>query len=282
MELKSLKQTEEQKLARLDSELGQQESKLGMMSKDTYTAYQWVLENQDKFEKEVFGPPIVTCSVNDPRFASAVESVFQRNDLTAFTTQSRNDFRTLQKALNGELKLWDISIKTITKSLDSMRAELSRDDLQRLGFEGFARDYLQGPDPVIAMLCYEKDLHRTPVSLTDISEEAYSELESGNITAWIAGRQSYNITRRKEYGPGAQSTRVRAINPARHWTSQPVDAAVKQRHLHNIRDWTAEQEQLEARMEEEKADLNELKDDMNRLTREMVLNLFFFSLLASF
>ncbi|KAJ5889483.1 hypothetical protein N7504_010293 [Penicillium tannophilum] len=269
VELKSLKQTEEQKLARLDSQLGQQESKLGSLSKDTYTAYQWLLENQDKFENEVFGPPIVTCSVTDPRYASAVESAFQRNDLTAFTTQSRKDFRTLQQALNRELNLWDISIKTITRSLDSMRPELSRENLQRLGFEGFTRDFLRGPDPVIAMLCYEKDLHRTPVSLTDISDEAYSELESGNITAWVAGKQSYNITRRKEYGPGAQTTRVRAINPARYWTSRPVDAAVKQQHRDNIQEWTAEQEQLENRMEEEKADLNELKDDMDRLNREM-------------
>ncbi|KAJ5663158.1 hypothetical protein N7507_003889 [Penicillium longicatenatum] len=266
-QLRSLVQTEEDKLKRLDSQLGQQENKLGALSKDTYTAYHWVLQNQDKFEKEVFGPPVVTCSVTDPRYADAVESAMQRTDFTAFTTQSKNDFRTLQRALNGELKLSDISIKTITIPLESMRAPLSPDDLQRLGFEGFARDFLRGPDPVIAMLCAEKDLHRTPVSLTDISDEAYSELESGNIAAWVAGKQCYNITRRREYN--ASSTRVRPLRPASKWTSQPVDVTVKQKHRDNIRDWTAEQEQLQKQMDEQRADLTELSDDRARLTREM-------------
>ncbi|KAJ6095329.1 hypothetical protein N7486_006075 [Penicillium sp. IBT 16267x] len=269
MELKSLIQTEVQKLERLGSQLGRQENKLAILSKDTHKAYKWVLQNQDKFEKEVFGPPLVTCSVTDPRYADAIESCLMRTDITAFTTQSRNDFRTLQRALNGELGLSDISIKTITISLDSMRAPLSRDDLQRLGFEGFARDYLQGPDPVIAMLCAEKDLHRMPVSLTDISDEAYSELESGNIGVWVAGRQSYNVTRRREYGPGATSTRVRELRPAKNWSSQPVDAAVEQQHRENIRDWTVEKEQLQEQMDGQRADMQELKDDTARLNREM-------------
>jgi hypothetical protein len=37
----------------------------------TLKAYRWLLENQSKFEKEVFGPPIVTCSITDPKYADA-------------------------------------------------------------------------------------------------------------------------------------------------------------------------------------------------------------------
>ncbi|KAJ5632689.1 hypothetical protein N7490_009028 [Penicillium lividum] len=259
---------EKQKLEKLSSQQGQQEGKLERASRDTLKAYQWVVKNQDKFEQEVFGPPLLTCSVTDPKYADAVESFLSRTDLTAFTTQSRNDFRTLQRALCGSLKLSDISIKTISQPLESMRPALSGDDLQRLGFDGHAKDFLQGPDPVIAMLCAENNLHRTPVSLKDITDEAYAELERGNISTWISGRHSYQVTKRREYGPGATSTRVRVMRHAQAWTSQPVDLTAKQECLNKIGQWTGEKEVVDREMEEQRGDMQRLAKESRRVKKE--------------
>ncbi|KAJ5946044.1 hypothetical protein N7454_002883 [Penicillium verhagenii] len=264
--------TEKQQLTRLDSQIGQQENKLAQLSRDSHRAYLWLRDNQNKFENEVFGPPIVTCSVTDPRYANAAESMLQRTDLMAFTTQSRSDFRTLQRALNGDLRLSDICIKTITVSLESLQAPVSHDHIKRLGFEGFLKDFLQGPDPVVAMLCHENGLHRTPVSLKDITDQAYSELVNHqDINSWVSGRQTYNVSRRREYGPGASSTRVREVRPAKAWTSQPVDAAIKQRHQDHIVQWTAEKDDIKKQMDGQKEQLEALGDERRRLREEMVI-----------
>ncbi|KAJ9267116.1 hypothetical protein DTO212C5_6034 [Paecilomyces variotii] len=248
----------ERQLKNLDSQAGQQEEKLKRLSPDSYRAYCWVLENQDKFEHEVFGPPIVTCSIKDPKYADAIESLFQRTDFSAFTTQSRNDFRTLQRALNMEMKLHDISIRTCSLSLSSLQPPFPADQLRRMGFDGWATDFLVGPEPVLAILSSENRLHQTPIGLRDISDEEFARMESSSISSWVAGKQSYQVVRRREYGPSATSTRVRQVRPARFWTNQPMDVSVKEQLQQRIQEWQGEIQEIEGRMQADRAELTRL------------------------
>ena len=266
---RSIKQAELQ-LSRLDSASGQQELKLQKYSHDTLKAYRWLLENQSKFEKEVFGPPIVTCSITDPKFADAVESLFQKTDFTSFTVQTRNDFRTLQIAINQTLGLHDVSIRTCSLSLDTMRPPMTNHELAQLGFDGWARDFLVGPDPVIAMLCSEKSLHLTPIGLREISNEVFARLEEGSMSSWVSGKKSYQVTRRREYGPGATSTRVREIKPAQVWTEQPVDVSLKREHQENITLWNEQLQDIKEKLESEKAAVEKIRDEYKQAEREMV------------
>lgn len=268
---KSIKQAELQ-LSSLDSASGQQELKLQKASVDTLKAYKWLLENQNKFEKEVFGPPIVTCSITDPKFADAVESLFQKTDFTSFTVQTRNDFRTLQHAINQTLALHDISIRTCSLSLDTMTAPMPNDQLVQLGFDGWARDFLVGPDPVIAMLCSEKGLHLTPIGLREISNEVFTRLEEGSMSNWVSGKRSYQVTRRREYGPGATSTRVREIKPAQVWTAQPVDLSLKREHQENITLWNEQLQDIKDKLESEKAVVLKIREEHEQVEREMVIS----------
>ncbi|CRG88887.1 Structural maintenance of chromosomes protein 5 [Talaromyces islandicus] len=234
-ELQNRIQQAENDLKNLDSHSGQQEARLKKLSSDTYRAYQWIQRNQDQFEAEVFGPALITCSINDPKYADAVESLLQRNDHLAFTTQSTKDFRTLQKALNGELRLHDVSIRNCTSRLNDLEPPLSDNELHDLGFDGWAKDYLTGPEPVVAMLCNEQFLHRTPIVLRDITDQEYTRMEkSTGINSWVSGKRSYKVNRRREYGPGATSTTVKTVRPARVWTNQPVDVSLKQELLEVI------------------------------------------------
>ncbi|KAL4883907.1 hypothetical protein BJY04DRAFT_226228 [Aspergillus karnatakaensis] len=258
----------EQQLRGLDSQAGRQEKKLHDASRDSHQAYKWLQENRDKFEKEVFGPPIVTCSITDARYADHVESLLQKTDFTAFTVQTRNDFRTLQRNLIGQLKLHDISIRTSSLALDSLRSPLSDDNLKSLGFQGWAKDFISGPEPVLAVLCSENRLHQTPISLQDISDETYTTLERGSISSWVAGKQTYQIIRRREYGPGATSTRVRQVRPARVWTSQPVDTLAKAELEQTIGALREEKAAIEQKMESDRATLTELGENHERLKQE--------------
>lgn len=276
-DLKISMENAEHDLKNLDSQAGQQEAKLGKLSGDSLKAYRWLRQNQDKFEKEVFGPVAVTCSVTDPKYADAIESLLQRNDFTAFTAQSTKDFRTLQRALKAN-NFWDVSIRTCRESLDSIRPLLPDEELRQLGFDGWAKDFLKGPEPVIASLCLENRLNQTPVALRDISEEAFNRLENGEvgrINSWVSGPSSYYVNRRAEYGAGAKSTRVRRVNPARIWTSQPVDISLRQQHQQRIQQCKEELEQVRAKLEEEKKTMAELRRQHEKIEEETVSRVWF-------
>lgn len=241
------------------------------MSFDSYKAWDWIKKNQDKFEKHVFGPPAVECSVKDPKYANAVESLMQRNDFTAFTTQTRADFRTLQRVLNSEMKLHDITIKTCTLSLSSLNPPVPDNQLRELGFDGWAKDFITGPEPVLAMLCSENRFHQTPVVLRDFSDEEYRMMENSPISTWVTGKQSYQVIRRREYGPSATSTRVRQLRPARVWTDQPVDSSAQRELERQINEYKHDLETVQATIDEEKATLNRLEEEHSAVMKEKVL-----------
>ncbi|KAH8705596.1 structural maintenance of chromosome complex subunit SmcA [Talaromyces proteolyticus] len=259
----------ENELANLASQSGQQAAVLRKVSSDTYKAYRWLQENSNKFENEVFGPALVTCSVKDPKYADTIESLLQRNDLLAFTTQSTKDFRTLQKALNGELRLHDVSIRACTTQLSDFRPPISDEELYDLGFDGWAKDYLTGPEPVIAMLCNEQFLFKTPVVLRDITDQEYSRMEShAAINSWVAGKQTYKVTRRREYGPGATSTSVKQVRPARVWTNQPVDLSMKQELLETISRCKEEKVEIEEQIKIQRAELSRISEEHKTKNKE--------------
>ncbi|KAL1883402.1 hypothetical protein VTK73DRAFT_8969 [Phialemonium thermophilum] len=238
-------------LRELDSQQGQLMTQLKRLNPDAARAWEWIKQNQNQFEKEVFGPPMLCCTVKDQRYADLVQSVLSPDDFFCFTTQTREDHTKLSDKLYREMSL-SVTVRTCLTPFDSIRPPLPREDLRKLGLDGYIIDYLEGPEPVLAMLCAEKRMHSSAVSLEDVSEEQYEQiLASGVINQFAAGRQSYRVTRRKEYGPLATSTRVRQVDRGRFWTDQPLDVA--------------EKTELRQKLDEAKAEIEELKDQLNAL-----------------
>lgn len=264
-----VKQTEEQ-LRRLDSHSGRQEMVLQGLSSDTFRAYKWLLENQNRFEKEVFAPPAVSCSVKDPAYANAIESLMQKNDFIAFTTQTRNDFRTLQKALNVELRLSEISIRTCSTPLERFQPPLPSEEIQQFGFDGWAKDFINGPEPVLAILCSENRFNQTPIGLRDITDDEYNRIAQGTITSWVSGANAYQITRRREYGPNATSTRARQVRPARIWTTQPVETSKKQELDQNLEMLRQECQEVRNKLDSTRARLAQLSKEHEEIQLERV------------
>ncbi|KAI9789138.1 MAG: Structural maintenance of chromosomes protein 5 [Candelina submexicana] len=252
----------------LESQAGQQGNKLRQISRDTAIAWDWIQNHQDMFEKQVYGPPIMECSVNDQNYVDAIEGLFQNNDLLAFTCQTRNDFKTLQQQLYGAMKLGEIVLHTVSSGLERFKPPASEAEMRRYGFEGWAIDYISGPEPVLAMLCGESRLNQTGVVLRDISDQQYSALEDSPISSWVTGKQSYQITRRREYGPGATSTRVRNLKKAYVWTTQTVDPSAKRDLQDNIRGWNDEINDLKQQANDVKLQLQALGNEFNDLKTE--------------
>lgn len=265
----------ETRLRGLASQSGQQEEKLRKASVDTFNAWRWIKEHQDRFQERVYGPPLVECSVTDPKYADALEGLMQRNDFLAFTAQTRADFRTLQKVLISELHLHDVTLKTCSTQLSQLHSPISDQDLRDLGFDGWARDFLAGPEPVLAMLCSENRMHQTPLMPRDISDEEFQKMENGPVSSWVAGQRSYQVIRRREYGDAAKSTRVRQLRKATKWTNQTVGDETKRQLENEINQGKRELETIQETVDEQKATLARLQEEHNEAAKEKVRFLYF-------
>jgi chromosome segregation ATPase len=247
------------KLDSLDSEDGRLRRQLEHNFPDVARALDWLEKNQDKFEKEVFGPPMLSCSVKDDRYRDLVQAPLQKGDFVCFVTQTANDHKTLSHYLFHELKL-SVSVRTSLSQYSEFRNPLSREELQRLGLDGFATDYIEGPEPVLAMFCGEKRLHTTAVGLRDISDEAHllrlQQIQA--IGQFAAGGKLYRTSRRAEYN--RINTTIREIRPGLFWRDQPVDTAEKAELQQAIDKAKSECEELRQAVGEKKVKLRDLKE----------------------
>ena len=256
------------RLENLDSQAGKQAAKLKTISSDSARAWEYIQNHRDDFEHHIFGPPMVECSVTDPRYIDQIESLFQRTDLLTFTCQSTADFTKLGYALYDQLRLAEINIQVCSESLESFSPPVSRDELRRLGFTGWALDYLQGPDQVLSMLCGQSRIHAAGIADTDFGDAEFEKIKNSPISSWVTNKQVFMIKRRREYGPDATSTNVRDIRPAQVWTNQPVDPRAKQELQQNIDDWTREMQTSEKEFREGKERVHRLVGEIKGLREE--------------
>jgi hypothetical protein len=210
-------------LAALQTKDGKLLARLKGFNVDVATGWQWIQDNQDKFEKEVFGPPMLSCSIKDARYSDHVQALLRPDDMLCFITQTREDHKKLSDCLYKDMRI-TATIRTCLTSFQSFQHPVPAENLKTMGLDGYVSDLLQGPDPVLAMLCAERSIHTSAVGLNDISDGQYQRiLAGGKINNFAAGRSLYRVTRRKEYGPKAESTRTSQFERGKYWTDEPVE-----------------------------------------------------------
>ena len=257
--------------SQLDSQQGQQLLRLQKMNSDAYKAWTWLQDNKDKFDKEVFGPPMLTASVKDDRFSDLIQSLLGRDDFFCFVAQTRNDHKKLSDYFFKNLKL-SVTIRTCGNAFSSYKTPLSSSDFDALGLEGgFAIDYLDAPEPVLAMFCAEKKLHSSLLSLHEINDDQYSQIvRHEQITSWATGKTMHRINRRREYGPGATSTTTRQVSKGQYWTDQPVDNSETARLDSRLGELEDAFNILKAENTEKKAQLDEMNGDAKSVQERIV------------
>lgn len=242
----------------LDTQQGQQETMLRKIFPDVAAGWRWIQEHREDFEKEVFGPPMVSCSVKDERYSDQIQAMLQTDDFLCFTAQTKNDYKKLTDQLYRTMSL-SVVVRTCSNPLSAYRSPVERQEAAQFGLDGFAIDYLTGPEPVLAMLCAEKRLHQSGVAQGEHNDEAYERLVStGKINQWVAGRQMFTIRRRREYGPQAMTTITKNIYKGRFWTLQPVDEQEKEELKRRL----AEANEKRRALKEQKLALDAKFDDI--------------------
>ena len=257
-----IKQAEDE-LAQLDSQAGKQKAKLQAASRDTYKLWEWLQKNQDQFEMHIFGPPILECTIKDPRYVDQIESLLQKSVVTSFTVQTKNDYEKLSNQAHSQMGLSEINIRTIFPGLDPLRPPLNAEQTARYGFDGWALDHIQGPEPVLTMLCGETHIHEAGVAVRDTTSQQFELLQRSQIQSWVTSKSVYRIARRREYGPSATSTLVKNTRKGSIWTDQPVDLTAKRELQENIQGWTEEVASYRAEMEEAQKKILALRNAIN-------------------
>ncbi|KIW38457.1 uncharacterized protein PV06_09418 [Exophiala oligosperma] len=270
LEARSRREALEKTLRDMQTEAGKQELKLKETSKDTFKAWEWIQQNREEFSAHVYGPPIVECSLKDPAMADAVESLLQQNDFKIITVQNKDDFRKLQDKLSKGLKLHDVSLRVCPPANSQQQAHrpLNPEEMAKFGLTSWAIDHLQGPAPVLAMLCAERNLQRAAMSSTELSQQQHDQLAATSIASYVAGRKLYQFMRRAEYGTAGTSSRVGDLRVAKMWTDQPVDMgrqAAIQRQMNEV---SGEGKLLSTEFHNLKAEIVRLDEQIKLLAAE--------------
>ncbi|KAK4550880.1 hypothetical protein LTR36_000460 [Oleoguttula mirabilis] len=245
----------EQEKAVSQTQAGQKANKLRGQSRDAHTAWEWIQQNRNLFQTDVFGPPIVECSVPNARHAAAVETAIGASEMMAFTTTCREDFKMLQNQLYTTMRL-EVNIRSVNNPLNSFRPNCSVERLQSFGLESYILQLIEGPEPVLAMLCDNRNIHATAFTSHNLPAERVEALKQPNspITSWITPSESYTVARRREYGDKASSTRVQNLRPAKIFLDAPA--------AHQ------EDAELERRVDEAQRTISQLKGEYTDLKRE--------------
>ncbi|KAI1811074.1 P-loop containing nucleoside triphosphate hydrolase protein [Poronia punctata] len=265
----------------LTSQQGKKLTQLRNTHADAAKGWEWLQDNQDQFDKEVFGPPLLSCSVTDTRYSDHIQALLAQDDFVCFTCQSPNDHKKLSNQFYRVMGI-SVSIRTCASNYASFQPPIPKSRLRDLGLDAYAIDFLEGPEPVLAMLCAEKKLHTSGVALADISDAQYEQLVgTERIGAWATGGRVYRVSRRREYGPGATSTAAKTFRNGRFWTDQPVDEAERaeiERQIadiqseinetkHEARELRAQKDQISEREKEVQAEIESLKLQKSELQK---------------
>lgn len=274
-------ETVENDISALNSQEGQQLSLLRRRSQDAARGWEWLQNNRRRFKNEVFGPAMLSCKVKDVRYSNHVQALLGADDFLCFTAQTREDHVELSKAFYSEQNL-SATIRTCTRTANSFRPPIPSHEAVQFGLDGFAIDFVDGPDTVLAMLCSEKRLHACGVSLSDTSDDQFNALLARDVTNWAAGSRTYRVNRRREYGPEHTSTVTRHIGDGRFWTDQPVDPAEKAELQMKLGAFSQRKNELLEELGELKEKGRALEISINESHKKLVCEKFFFlSLLPS-
>ncbi|KAF8651094.1 hypothetical protein AX16_004894 [Volvariella volvacea WC 439] len=207
---------------------------LEQIDRDTHDAVIWLRKNKDKFRMPILEPPILSVTVPNERFADTIEGCFNFVQLKTFVAQCQEDLDTLNHYINDTNAL---GRKTQISSwyrvpTDIVPPPMTEEEMQNLGFDGYALNFIAYPQEMYNYLTKELNLHRTAVCFsgrvdTNAAMQAISRVIPGLPSGgtFINGRVINTVTRSK-YGKRAVGNITRDLRPARIFATSTVDPNV--------------------------------------------------------
>jgi structural maintenance of chromosomes protein 5 len=257
-------------LKAFDTQAGQRQSVLQNLSRDTAKAWQWIQANRTLFEKPIFGPPAVECTVPNKAMVKAVESILQDSDYRVIIAQTQNDYKMLQQKLVKDLRLHQVSLRLrLEDDLHRYQRPYSEEQLRQFGLDSYVLDHIEGPGTILALLCAEKNLHRSAIAKRRLTSEQHNSLLQSNIAAYYADGQVHNFRRRPELGPDVAMSASHVAKQPKAWTDKPLDLGRKANLQRELAEARGELQQAEEGIQSCNHELQQTRQKINDLKREI-------------
>ncbi|KAL3866036.1 hypothetical protein ACJMK2_043377 [Sinanodonta woodiana] len=130
--------------------------------KDTYDAYMWLKENQDRFKGKIHPPMMLCVNLKNPGMAKYIENHIRMDDLRAFVCEKTEDLKLFMDVME-EQHLRVSAVGMPNDSLDKFRPSFSIAELSKYGLYSYMKDLFTCPDAVMLYLCAQYRIHDIPV-----------------------------------------------------------------------------------------------------------------------
>ncbi|KAJ2348067.1 Structural maintenance of chromosomes protein 5 [Coemansia sp. RSA 2671] len=193
----------------LDDEAARQREALRRAHEDSARALEWLEANRSLFAQHVFSPVCLEVAVRDARYAALVEAVVGMSTLRTFVTQGDADYHVFTREVNDRQGLRvNVASAAGLRMPGDLRAARPAGDVQRLGFGGYAVDFLDAPQPVLAVLCARDKIHEIPLALGAVDHGAAERLQ---LREYIADGTRFTAVRGR-YGSRAATVTTARIH----------------------------------------------------------------------
>ena len=233
-----------EEIRRVQSVADQRLELLQRRNRDAYNAVLWLRQNRDKFEHTVHEPMILLLDVQDSRMAKYVQAAVPWTDLHAFTCESRADMNLfLQEVREHQRLRVSCVLSDPAVSLDSLRPQRTREQLERLGFQCSIGDLFSAPEAVRRYMYKTHRLQNIPVA--DVDGEAAARVlratqaEQG-LNSYMIGELKYTSGQSK-YGSRLPWTSTKPLARPDPMFTLTTDTA-RERELRSLIDEAQQQQ----------------------------------------
>lgn len=167
--------------------------KVKSLSKDAFSAAQWLSNNRDKFKKNIFPPLMTQINVKEKRFAKYLESAIPRRDFTTFLCEDEDDLRKFTNYADDQrLRL---AVAMIPDTAQRFEPDVNIKSLAAFGFTHYVKDIFTAPPQVMTYLCYQYKLHNIPVGDDRVSECLERIQRETSLRIFYSGDRKYSNSR---------------------------------------------------------------------------------------
>lgn len=215
-----------------------------------------------EFKGKLYESPCLTVSTTRNEYAAYLEELVDSQTVFALTAVNKQAYDEGSHAIFQKYK---INVPFRYLSGRTLEANLSREELKELGFEGYLRDFVSGPKAVVQMLAENSFIHDIPVAIKELSPAQIQYLQrphNGQLLfrKFICGDSLYNLTQ-SNYGSKQVSTRVSPVNMRPTYFS--AGAITEERKLQLQERIT----QAQVNLEKNSATADTVKEDIAELKR---------------
>ncbi|UZJ51628.1 hypothetical protein CBS101457_000948 [Exobasidium rhododendri] len=238
---------------------------------NAYEAVRWLRENGNLFREKVFEPIMLEISVEDARFASAVEGSINFATLKTFVCQTRDDYDLFTRELvDGKKYRLNVVEQEGGRPLDTylQQKPTTEADLRHFGFDRYLIDCVDGPEPILQYLCESSHLHAIPFALNGGNVRTEEVEDSRKFRRYIIGNTISTITY-SQYGNRLAQVLTRNLRVARTFVDT-VDQTVKRRLEQDIQLIGEKKSESEDRVRDLAKQEDSLKGNMEALRKQQL------------